>query len=185
MAKRKARFLEALKDKGTYAAAARAIGVSENVAYKWRKDDAAFAERAKESVEVACDIVEAGLVERAVNGVARSSYYKGVKIGEDREFDTKAAEIFLKARRPQFFGDRIITTHQGPDGGPLTPSLNAVQLVIRDADTLTDVRVGQKALPAPAKTLNAPASKVDDPEPARDGATLPPVIELVRSRSTT
>ncbi len=149
----KARFVEALKDKGTLAAAARAVGISETAAYLWRKDDREFAEKVKAAIEVSLDFVEAGLFERAVNGVPRGIYYRGERVGEDREYDTRAAEFLLKGRRPAVFGDKVGIMHSGYDGGPLTPSLTAVQLVIHDASALIEA---QQALPAPAAKVALP-----------------------------
>jgi hypothetical protein len=79
-------------------AAVRAIGVSESLAstsddstasqtYRWRKDDREFAEKAEEVIE-----------DRAVKGVPRGVYYKDERIGEDREYDTRAAEFYLRGR---------------------------------------------------------------------------------------
>jgi hypothetical protein len=57
-----------------------------------------FAEKAKDVIDFVCDAVESSLVDRAVNGVPRGVYYKGERIGENREYDTRAAEFSLRGR---------------------------------------------------------------------------------------
>jgi hypothetical protein len=136
-------FLKALGEHGTAAAACRIARIDRRTVHVWKKEDEKFAEAWAEATEVACDVVEQSLVDRAVHGVAEPIFYKGRQVGERREYDTQAGMFFLKGRRAHVFGDRVVATHQGPEGVPLVPSLTAVQIVVRDPATIAAIEQGR------------------------------------------
>jgi hypothetical protein len=161
VAQRRAKFLAALKKIGTIRLAAQSARIDFSTIYKWRRDPD-FAAKMDEARDYVADLVEGSLIQRAVHGVPKPIFYKGQQVGTEYEFDTPGAMFWLRGRRPEVFGDRVVQTMQNPDGSAiaLTPSMTAVQLVLDDA-TAAEVRASmqQRALPAPARA--APAVEVE------------------------
>jgi hypothetical protein len=80
----KKRFIETLKAQGTVYHAAQAAGISRWTAYRWRQDDAEFADRWDDSIEDAVDAVESVLYQKALAG------------------DVVSMIFYLKAHRPKY-----------------------------------------------------------------------------------
>src|SRR5678815_3420267 len=86
--RQKKRFIAALTAQGTVYHAAQAAGVSRQTAYRWQREDPAFAEQWEEARENAVDVVESAIYQQAVGG------------------NTLAAIFYLKAHRP-IYRDRL------------------------------------------------------------------------------
>ena len=64
----KKRFIETLTPQGTVYHAAQAAGISRWTAYRWRQDDAEFADLWDDAIEDAVDAVESVLYQKALAG---------------------------------------------------------------------------------------------------------------------
>ena len=93
-------LLNALRERPSFAAAARKARIAKSTFIKWRKDDPAFAEACNAAREEGLDALEDAMFERGM------------------EDDTTAAIFMLKSWRPSRYRERI--EHTGENGGPLT-----------------------------------------------------------------
>lgn len=139
-AKAQSDFLEALSEGMTIEDAVKAARVSKSLLYKWRKTDATFAEEWKLAYEHGADALEAEAQRRAVEGVERPVYYKGVLCGVTREYSDTLLIFLLKARDPMKFCDRtraaaIVRQWSAEDGGKddgsCTPAAEAIAALER------------------------------------------------------
>lgn len=100
----RARFLEALAELGQVRAAARAVGVSPQSAYRLRRKSPAFARAWQDAMDQALDALEETLLDRAMNGVEKPVYYGGKSCGSVRQYSDALAMFLLRARRPETYG---------------------------------------------------------------------------------
>lgn len=106
-AKKRARFLDALREHGTVYAACQASGVPRTTVYRWREDDADFAAAWDAAIEDVTDMLEREAIRRATEG-------------------SDTLMIFLlKANRPEKYREtnnlQVKATHEhsGPNGAPI------------------------------------------------------------------
>lgn len=108
---RKQAFIDALEPcHGTVGRARRAVDppISRGLVYLWRKEDPEFAAAWDEAVEDDTDDIVAAMSERAKGWKEPIVDIKTGDIAGFRwKFSDKAAEIMLKARRPEVFSDRM------------------------------------------------------------------------------
>ena len=95
------RFLSALAEGLSVAAAAGAAGAGRQTVYDWRKRDAVFAAAWDAAVETGTDSLEDEALRRAKS-----------------QSDTLLI-FMLKARRPDKYKDRRVSEVSGPNGGPI------------------------------------------------------------------
>ncbi len=190
IAERKTLFLAKLAEHGTVSVAAKYVGIIPKTAYSWRKADPEFAAAWHDATESAMDVAEQWMYDRHVHGVKEPIFYKGRQVGERVEYDTRAGEFILKGRRPEIFGDKLGISHSGHDGGPLRPSLTAVQVIIPDT-SMVDMkkelariieatehwaRAAPEILPETTTDPDPPAAGV----PPDQSSPMPRTIELAR-----
>jgi hypothetical protein len=60
------------------------------------------------------------VLRRARDGIEEPRFYEGAVCGHVRKYSDALLIFLLKARRPEKYSDKVTTTHQGPDGGPIT-----------------------------------------------------------------
>lgn len=94
-------FLTKLRKSANVSAAARAAGYSRQWAYKLRADDPEFAAEWDNAIEESMDTAEGEIYRRAVNGVVRRVFYKGVEIDRVREYSDSLLMFMAKAYRPE------------------------------------------------------------------------------------
>ena len=145
---KKARFVEALRaNAGTVAAAARDAGIERReTAYDWRKKDPDFAEAWDDAMEDVTETAERELYRRAVTGIDKPVFYKGVVCAEAiREYSDTCLIFLLKSKRPEVYRDRQSVEHSGPDGGPIrTENVGMLDLTILDDEELSILeRIGK------------------------------------------
>jgi hypothetical protein len=117
-AKRKA-FLKILARTLNVTRAAKAVKSDRSQVYEWRKDDTEFAEAWDSAIKTAIDEVES-----TVHGLATGQYTRmvvsaGKHLGDEQIFDVRAAELLLKGRRREVYGERSSLSITGADGGPI------------------------------------------------------------------
>jgi hypothetical protein len=88
--KRREVFLSMLSAGMTVEKASKAIGVTRQIAYRWRRDDETFRIEWEQAVDVSMDKVEAGLIEAAAGG------------------DTTAAIFLLRSRKPEVYNPNLV-----------------------------------------------------------------------------
>ena len=107
------RFLEALAESRNVTVAARAAGIARRAALALRSQDADFAEAWADAEEEATDLLEHAARKRALEGWEEPVHYHGQEIGRVRRFSEELMLLFLRAERPEKFGER-------PGGGERT-----------------------------------------------------------------
>jgi len=105
-ARRRAAFLEGLRQAASVTKACAVSGLPYSTAYAWRAADEAFAVDWDAAVEQGTDRIEDEAVRRAVDGVQRPIYQGGKLVGHETQFSDRLVELMLKARRPDKFKDR-------------------------------------------------------------------------------
>lgn len=99
-------FIEALASCGCVAEAARAVGVSENSAYRLRRSPDADSFRMAWTMALDCGLQRLAdhARSRALHGVARPIFHNGEQVGEWRHFDERLTMFLLRAGDPSRFG---------------------------------------------------------------------------------
>ena len=123
-ADRKQLFIIALRDDshGTVSRARMAAGgVDRSTLYKWRGQDAEFAAAWDEAVDDDTDEIEAAMSERAKGWKDPVRDASGNVVGFRWKYSDKAAEIMLKARRPDVYRERVDVRHGLERGGSELP----------------------------------------------------------------
>jgi transposase-like protein len=92
--KRREVFLQMLGAGLTVDKAARAIGVSRDTVYGWRRSDECFRRDWEAAIDISTDAVEAGLLEAAKNG------------------DVTASIFLLRSRKPEIYNRGLAIRHQ-------------------------------------------------------------------------
>lgn len=141
-------ILEALREGGTVADAAKAAVINRATAYRWREADKKFADAWDDAIEEGTDALEKEAIRRAVEGVREPVIYQGKfstvtdpNTGEEtpltvRKYSDSLLMFMLKGRRPEKFKDRH--EHTGKDGGPIaTKEMTRLETARRLAFLLT------------------------------------------------
>lgn len=97
------RFTARLEETGSLSEASDAIGVSRQAAYDLRLKDPEFDQACQQALERATDRLERKVRHRAENGSKRGVWYKGDKVGEEREYHDTLSVFMLKAHRPDVY----------------------------------------------------------------------------------
>jgi hypothetical protein len=88
-AERRVRFLDLLAHHGNARAAASAVGLSAQTAYRLRRRDALFARGWNAALLLARDTGAQVLAERAIDGMVEEIWYRGELVGTRRRFDNR------------------------------------------------------------------------------------------------
>ncbi len=110
--KKRAIFLDALRQVGLVVEAARLTKIERHAPYRWAQQSDTFAEQfaeaRQEGHEVLADRLERSLTERATKGAVEVVYYQGKKIGQQRRYSDTAAIVMLKSLRPGRFVEQLV-----------------------------------------------------------------------------
>ena len=139
------RFIEALADTGLVGAAAKAVGMSRESAYRLRRSPhgAAFARAWDAARHHAGGLVEDIAFDRAIEGVEHEVYNDcGEVIGARLVHDNRLLKYLLSHLKPERYGPRA----RGEGGDPPAPP----------AELEDSLRAMEPALPAPPERLMAP-----------------------------
>lgn len=87
--------------------ASRVAGVSREAIWKWRKSDIQFEAREISAKNMFAERLEREALRRAVDGIEKGVWYKGKRIGDEKEYSDSLLAALLKANIPDKFGDTI------------------------------------------------------------------------------
>ena len=104
--RKKERFLAGLMETCSITRSAKAANITRMLAYDWRDADPEFRLAWEKALEKGSDVLEDEATRRAHQGVQRTIYYQGVKIGVEREYSDTLMCLLLKAHKPDRFKDR-------------------------------------------------------------------------------
>lgn len=104
------RFIRALGDLGSPAAAAREAEINVRTAYARRRQNEAFREAWDEAIDRCTDLMEAEAKRRAVDGWDDPVYSGGQRIGMIRRYSDQLLMFLLKANRPEKYRDNYDIT---------------------------------------------------------------------------
>lgn len=82
--------------------ACRYVGVSMQFVSQWRKDDKEVDARLNEAARVGTLGLYSAAVSRAVHGVEKGIYYKGVKVDTEQQYSDTLLAKLLEAKLPEF-----------------------------------------------------------------------------------
>jgi hypothetical protein len=94
-------FLKCLAAGHSIVTACRHIGIGRATAYRYRRDDPAFAEDWNEANEIGADVLEDEAWRRAVVGTKKPIFYRGKQVGTKIVKSERMLILLLKARRPE------------------------------------------------------------------------------------
>jgi len=97
------RFLDALAAGASPTKAALAAQVSRALVYRWRQQDAQFAEAWDDAWQRGIDSLEDEAVRRGVEGTIRRIIKKDGSVVEMMQYSDRLLELLLKGRRPERF----------------------------------------------------------------------------------
>ncbi|MBI1188298.1 MAG: terminase [Alphaproteobacteria bacterium] len=106
-------FLAKLRTGASVTAAAKIAGVGRATVYRWRDEDEAFAAAWADAYESGTDLLEDEARRRALEGVEKPVFYKGVVVGHVREFSDTMMAMQLNARRPEKYRVNHKVEHAG------------------------------------------------------------------------
>ena len=111
--RRRARFIEALRESANVAEAARRTGVGRTCAYAARQADPAFAEAWDAAIDEATDRLEAEARRRALDGVPEPVFYQGKIVGTIRRYSDRLLVVLLRAYRPERYREKTEVEQKG------------------------------------------------------------------------
>ena len=104
---KKAKFLTAFESELTVSAACAQVNVGRTTVYRWRKEDAAFAEAWDQLDEQITDQLEREAYRRAVEGTEEPIFHRGQQVGSVKKYSDRMLEMLLRARKPEKYRDRV------------------------------------------------------------------------------
>ena len=115
---RQTAFLDRLAAGGNVTAAADAVGISRDAAYKLRDRDDAFDEAWTLALDRYAAALEAELHARVFEGVPRPVFQRGELVGHEVVKSDRLLEIALRARLPGKYSERVAAKleHSGSAG---------------------------------------------------------------------
>lgn len=120
------RFLDALTDGATIAAACATAGIGRRTAYDWRKAEPAFAAAWTEALDIGTSALEDEAVRRAVVGVDEPVFYRGEVCGTVTKKSDTMLIFVLRRRRPEIYGHLDKPTK--PSATPITHTERAARI---------------------------------------------------------
>lgn len=136
------RFLRLLEKTGNVNSAAAEVGISRATVYALEKRNPVFAERVQLAKDKALGMLEKEAVRRAHDGVERGKYYKGEKIGTEKEYSDTLLMKLMEASDPERYGKRsnVSIDHQiSVNGDSAKQKLAALLKVELNGDDDTEV----------------------------------------------
>lgn len=133
---------------GDILAACKAVGVSLVFVREWRKDDKEVDAQLTEAEHVGTQGLVSAAIQRAVHGVAKGVYYKGVRVDEELAYSDGLLQTLLKAKIPEF-------AKEG-ETGSVNVQVNVANLMPRATSYEQWLEMKSQTLAAPAQALPAP-----------------------------
>lgn len=100
-------FLASLTLTPNVAEACRQAGITRKAAYDLRKSDPEFAKLWDEALEESTDELVGEAYRRAKDGTQKPVFYKGMEVGQIREYSDTLAIFLLKCHRRKVYGDKL------------------------------------------------------------------------------
>lgn len=152
---------------GDVLAACKAVGVSLIFVNQWRKDDKETDDILTEAERVGTQGLVSAAIQRAVHGVQKGVYYRGVKTDTETVYSDSLLQTLLKAKVSEFAKDG--------EGGGVHVNVNVANLMPRATSYDEWLTMKQQTLAPPAPAL--PASDTIEAEyaeltPAFEGIEL-------------
>lgn len=133
---------------GDELAAARACGVSLTFVNQWRKDDKEVDERLAEAARVGTQGLVSAAIQRAVHGVEKGVYFKGVRVDTETVYSDGLLQTLLKAKVPEF--------QKESEGGPVNVQVNVANVMPRASSYDEWLAMKTATLEKPKDALPAP-----------------------------
>jgi len=99
-------FLHHLGRTGSVTLAAARAGLRRSTLYKLKADDAAFAGRWAEAVDLGVERLQDDAMRRALHGTERAIFRNGQQVGTVRQYDNRLLQFLLRAHRPEIYADK-------------------------------------------------------------------------------
>ena len=112
-------YLAAYALTGKFVTAAALAGIDLKTGLNWRNDenDKVFRTALTAAQALACDLLEAEIVRRAVEGIDEPVYQQGRLVGFVRKYSDRLLELAVKGGLPEKYRERF--EHTGAGGAPL------------------------------------------------------------------
>lgn len=165
-------FLAQYQQHGLKATAAKAVGTTTKAVDKLALDCIEFESALLEAEELAADVIEREAYRRAVEGVEKGVYYKGIHMDTEVVYSDTLMVKMLEAKRRRQFGNKTEITGKG--GGPLQIVWRTFGGAAAEGQThrdLGDITIDDLAGDLPTPNGARPES------PNRAAASAPAVID--------
>lgn len=100
-------FLEALSELGNVSRACERSGVSRSAVYDRRRKSEDFANAWDRAEEEGTEVLEQEAFRRALEGVPKPVYYKGIEVGAVQQYSDRLLIELLRARKPEKYRERF------------------------------------------------------------------------------
>lgn len=108
-----AKFFSALENGYPVRAACTMANYARSCVYEWRKQDPTFAERWKNALDIAGDLLEEEADRRGRDGYDEPVFYQGEERGQKRKYSDALLLARLKAIRPEQYREKITMPSMG------------------------------------------------------------------------
>ena len=99
-------FLHFLGRSGSVTFAAQQSKLDRRTVYRLRANDAQFAARWDEALNLGIDRLQDDAMQRALNGTERHLWRNGKQVGSVLQYDNKLLQFLLRAHRPEIYSDK-------------------------------------------------------------------------------
>jgi hypothetical protein len=113
---RKRTYLLDVAQSGGVMHACQAAQISRVTVKNWRDKDPNFSELEQSAYQMFAERLEKEALRRAVEGIEKGVWYKGSKVGNEREYSDSLLATLLKANMPEKYGDAL---RVGGNGTPI------------------------------------------------------------------
>ncbi|MDN3518069.1 hypothetical protein QWY84_10650 [Aquisalimonas lutea] len=103
---KKDKLVELLAQTANLSACCAEVGVNRRTVYFAMEREPEFRERINQARDRACLEIEREMHRRGIQGIGKGVYYKGEKVGEEREYSDKLLMALAKANMPERFTER-------------------------------------------------------------------------------
>ena len=95
-------ILDDYRSTGSVIATCKRHRISPATFYKWLSKNVLFRQHYEAMRDAVADVLEAVMLDRAINGVRRAVYHQGQRVGWERQFDTKLQQFMLQRFRAEY-----------------------------------------------------------------------------------
>lgn len=128
-------FCAVLSETCNVGKACKAVDISRQTAYQWRREIEAFAEAWDAAMKVGVTALEDEAHRRAFEGFDKPIVHQGVVMDTCKEYSDTLAIFLLKAHAPEKYRDNSRTELVGPNGGPVQSQVIIATGVPTEDDT--------------------------------------------------